>query len=272
VILFLLRIPCAYAQEGDRVWMFDSHSTVSLGFGTKGLNAGGAEDIGPIMKNLTMDTVYVKYVVNVTDLCGQSRSFEYSRTLTCKEIFNPAPFFYGISYSTACKQTQQYGTNRISKSRIADAKIALLNFRNLSKEKSGVGALGKSYRISIEEEYEGVNVKFITGQTASGSRPLVIQARNTNQVKTAVVVVLSSAYGKSIVKVIGPNESITMPMKPGDQKLEVQVTYMDVEQKEPTIDIIQSLKTFVGNQVTIKDGNAKKTRKQTALPCLCIRG
>lgn len=117
---------------------------------------------------------------------------------------------------------------------------------------------GEKQLETIIENYDSVNVKFITGNTSLGKIPVVMQAKNTSIKKVAILIIKPIGSEKTVISTIDPGGTISKTIPAMNSGIDVQVKYID-NKEDAKIDVIKYLKDFVGNRLILKNGKFEKT-------------
>ncbi len=129
--------------NGGIIWdLGPDDPRINVQLGSTGINIGGYEDVAPVVKNNFADTLLVKIRFNITDNCGETKTYTTnSETLNAYEKWAPSPFFAGYSFNTTCKKLTEYGPEKNkTKTRISRISHEVLTLRNVTQERKAAAA------------------------------------------------------------------------------------------------------------------------------------
>lgn len=129
--------------NGGIIWdVGPNDPRINVQLGSAGINIGGYEDVAPVVKNNFADTLLVKIRFDITDNCGETKTYTTKGvTLNAYGRWAPSPFFEGYSFNTTCKKLTEYGPEKNkTKTRISRIRHEVLTLRNLTQERKEAAA------------------------------------------------------------------------------------------------------------------------------------
>ncbi len=163
--------------NGGIIWdLGPNDPRINVQLGSTGINIGGYEDVAPVVKNNFADTLLVKIRFNITDNCGETKTYTTnSETLSAYEKWAPSPFFEGYSFNTTCKKLTEYGPEKNkTKTRISRISHEVLTLRNVTQEKKAAAAekARKERELAQKRQQEEAKRKAAEEQKAEEARKL----------------------------------------------------------------------------------------------------